>query len=135
MDALYYCSRKDPIESNNHNYTFVKNDLSSCDFIINLLKKHEITHVIHFAAQSHVQNSFQESLQFTNDNVVGTHNLVEACRLYNGIKKFLHISTYEVYGDHSVDTMKTEQTHIQLQKLVQNLLYNPIFIPSKCLSL
>jgi len=110
IDALYYCSREDAVDPNKPNYTFVKNDLSSCDFLIKLLKKYSITHVVHFAAQSHVQNSFQESLQYTRDNVVGTHNLLEACRNYGSLKTFLHISTDEVYGDKSVDTMKTEQS-------------------------
>ena len=110
LDALYYCSREDAVDPNKPNYTFVSNDLSSCDFLIKLLKKHSITDVVHFAAQSHVQNSFQEPLQYTMDNVVGTHNLLEACRNYRSIKTFLHISTDEVYGDNSANIMKTEQS-------------------------
>lgn len=110
LDAMYYCSRKDAVVPGKINYTFVKNDLSSCDFLINLLRKHSITHVVHFAAQSHVQNSFQESLQYTKDNIVGTHNLLEACRIYGSIKNFLHISTDEVYGDTLHTVMKDEQS-------------------------
>ena len=42
-----------------------------------------ITHIIHFAAQSHVETSFNDSLNYTNDNIVGTHNLLEVNRLHN----------------------------------------------------
>ena len=58
------------------------------------------THIIHFAAQSHVQNSFTDSIQYTKDNVLGTHNLLEVTRLYcNNLERFIHCSTDEVYGE------------------------------------
>jgi UDP-glucose 4,6-dehydratase len=63
------------------------------------LKSYQIDTVIHFAAQSHVDNSFGNSIQFTMDNILGTHNLLECCRVYGNIKKFIHISTDEVYGE------------------------------------
>ena len=69
------------------------------DLVRHVLETHKPTHVIHFAAQSHVQNSFSDALQYTQDNIVGTHTLLEACRLYNKIKKFIHVSTDEVYGE------------------------------------
>ena len=46
-----------------------------------------------------MQNSFQDSLQYTQDNILGTHTLLEASRLYGKIKRFIHISTDEVYGE------------------------------------
>jgi dTDP-glucose 4,6-dehydratase len=72
-----------------------------------------VTHVVHFAAQSHVQNSFGESLQYTQDNVVGTHNLLEAARQYAKLSLFIHVSTDEVYGEsmlNSSEQHKTEQS-------------------------
>ncbi len=54
--------------------------------------------VIHAAAESHVDNSFGNSLEFTKTNVVGTHCLMESCRLA-GTPKIIHISTDEVYGE------------------------------------
>lgn len=54
--------------------------------------------VIHLAAESHVDNSFGNSLHFTHTNVLGTHALVEACRV-NKVGRVLHVSTDEVYGD------------------------------------
>lgn len=54
--------------------------------------------VIHAAAESHVDNSFGNSLEFTRTNVMGTHSLMEACRL-NKVEKIIHVSTDEVYGE------------------------------------
>jgi dTDP-glucose 4,6-dehydratase len=78
------------------NYKFICGDI--CDFktLKELLK--DIDAVIHLAAESHVDNSIGNSLIFTMSNVYGTHALLEAARI-NNIKKFLHISTDEVYGD------------------------------------
>jgi dTDP-D-glucose 4,6-dehydratase len=83
---------------NNKKYTFVPGNLCNSKFVKGVLDTHQITHVIHFAAQSHVQNSFEDSLQFTYDNVLGTHTLLECCRKYGKIQKFIHVSTDEVYG-------------------------------------
>lgn len=54
--------------------------------------------VVHLAAESHVDNSFGNSLHFTQTNVLGTHTLIEACRA-NRVPKIIHVSTDEVYGD------------------------------------
>lgn len=54
--------------------------------------------LVHLAAESHVDNSFGNSLRFTHSNTLGTHTLLEACRL-NRVAKFIHISTDEVYGE------------------------------------
>lgn len=102
LDAMYYCASILNINENVRNsdrYHLVKGNLCSFDLISNILEIYEIDTVIHFAAQSHVQNSFDNALQYTHDNVVGTHTLLEACRKYGKIKKFVHISTDEVYGE------------------------------------
>ena len=54
--------------------------------------------VVHLAAESHVDNSFSSSLAFTRTNVLGTHSLLEACRLHQ-VPRVLHVSTDEVYGE------------------------------------
>ena len=81
-----------------------------CDqrLLTQILEKYNITHVIHFAAQSHVQNSFEDSIKFTNDNILGTHTLLESCRKYGSIIKLVHVSTDEVYGE-SMNSI--EETH------------------------
>ena len=116
IDAMYYCASQDnvlPEIRHSNRYTFIKGNLCSLDFVSHILEVYQITRVVHFAAQSHVQNSFSDSLQYTNDNVLGTHTLLEACRRYSGgIQKFIHISTDEVYGESmlSDSDKKTEES-------------------------
>lgn len=104
IDRLDYCANETNVESN-ANYTFVKGDINDSELVSLLLNKYQIDTVIHFAAQSHVDNSFQEwrSLDFTRDNVLGTHTLLECCRIYKKIHRFVHMSTDEVYGEVTLD--------------------------------
>ena len=51
-----------------YKYKFIKGNITSCDLLTYILSEYNITIVIHFAAQSHVQNSFSDSLQYTKDN-------------------------------------------------------------------
>ena len=88
----------------------VKGNICDSDLMDYILKKNDISHVIHFAAQSHVQNSFNDSKQYTKDNIVGTHTLLECCRLYGKIEKFLHVSTDEVYGESMLDINEKQKT-------------------------
>lgn len=102
LDAMYYCANENNIDETvriSPRYHLIKGNLCSYDLISNLLEIYHISKVIHFAAQSHVQNSFDNALQYTTDNVVGTHTLLECCRKYKKIKRFVHISTDEVYGE------------------------------------
>ena len=102
IDAMYYCANEKNIEENirlNDKYVLVKGNLCDSELVSKVLKEHKITHVIHFAAQSHVQNSFEDSIKFTHDNIVGTHTLLECCRKYGKIQRFIHVSTDEVYGE------------------------------------
>ena len=115
FDALYYCSDINNIDidiRNSKNYTFIEGNLQSFDLLKHIFQTNKITHIIHFAAQSHVQNSFDDSLNYTKDNIVGTHNLLEINRLYNPyIKKLIHVSTDEVYGESMLDeNHKTENS-------------------------
>lgn len=100
IDKLDMCSSKKHLEELNNypNYKFVKGDICSSDLISYILYNENIDTVFHVAAQSHVDTSFGNSLSFTRNNVLGTHVLLECC-LKHSIKKFIHISTDEVYGD------------------------------------
>jgi dTDP-glucose 4,6-dehydratase len=112
LDAMYYCASENnvlPSIRENNRYSFVKGNLCSMDLISHVLKTHEIDTVIHFAAQSHVQNSFDDSLQYTHDNVLGTHTILEACRKYGKIEKFIHISTDEVYGESMLEETECDK--------------------------
>ena len=64
-----------------------------------IFEKHTITHVLHFAAETHVDNSFLDSLPFTIANVVGTDVLLRQSRRTPGFQRFVHVSTDEVYGE------------------------------------
>jgi dTDP-glucose 4,6-dehydratase len=113
LDAMYYCASENNIDDDvkkSQRYQLIKGNLCSYDLIANLLEIYQIDTVIHFAAQSHVQNSFNNALQYTHDNVVGTHTLLEACRKYGKINKFIHISTDEVYGE-SMISENEEKKH------------------------
>ena len=116
IDAMYYCANEFnilPEIRNSDRYSLVKGNLCSFDLLKLVLNIYKIDTVIHFAAQSHVQNSFEDSLKYTSDNILGTHTLLEACRLYGKINKFIHISTDEVYGESLFDNneeKKNEQS-------------------------
>jgi len=116
LDAMYYCAAETNISEeirNDPRYVFIKGNLCDGDLMTKILETYRITSVIHFAAQSHVQNSFEDSIRFTHDNILGTHTLLEACRKYGAIKKIIHVSTDEVYGEsmNTVDEQhKTEHS-------------------------
>jgi len=116
IDTLYYCANinniRDDIRDSDR-YKFVKGNICSYDLINHILEEYQITHVIHFAAQSHVDNSFHTPLQYTQDNIVGTHTLLESSRQYNKLTLFIHVSTDEVYGEsmlHDKEEKKDEQS-------------------------
>ncbi|KAJ5805709.1 dTDP-D-glucose 4-6-dehydratase-like protein [Penicillium pulvis] len=84
------------------NFQFVHGDLMDQAAIAKVLTEHDIDCVMHFAACSHVQNSFNDPLNFTVNNVIGTQLLLEAVRHHQGsrrVRRFIHVSTDEVYGD------------------------------------
>jgi|SaaInlStandDraft_6_1057023.scaffolds.fasta_scaffold01732_5 dTDP-glucose 4,6-dehydratase len=108
LDAMYYCASIYNINKkirDDDNYILVKGNLNNYNLLTTILKEHNITHIIHFAAQSHVDNSFNESLQYTYDNVTGTHTLLEAIKNTDLNIILLHISTDEVYGESTHNEM------------------------------
>lgn len=113
IDAMYYSASIDNINPdirNHPKYKFIKGNLQSFDLINYIINNYNITHIIHFAAQSHVDNSFTNSLQYTMDNIVGTHTLLEVCRIYGKLVKFIHVSTDEVYGESMIDINEKHKT-------------------------
>ena len=116
IDSLNYCSNIKNVENKNNKnkYTFIEGNICSLDLIKFILKEYKIDTIVHFAAQSHVDNSFTNSLQYTQDNIVGTHTLLEASRLYNKIKRFIHVSTDEVYGESKMENDEKKKTEYSL---------------------
>jgi dTDP-glucose 4,6-dehydratase len=92
VDKLTYAGSKTNIK---HNVSFLQKDI--CDVTSDELG--EFDYMVHFAAESHVDNSISNGLPFVRTNVEGTFNLIEISRKNKNLKKFIHISTDEVYGD------------------------------------
>lgn len=106
LDKLNYCASERNLDEIRDfpNFNFVKGDITSSDLVNYVMKIHEIDTIMHFAAQSHVDNSFGNSIDFTFANVLGTHVLLESARMRKEhIKKFIHVSTDEVYGESGVN--------------------------------
>jgi len=96
LDKLDYCSNLNNVREGAS--LFVKGDIKNRDLVTFLIKEYDFEAVFHFAAQSHVDNSFNDPVHFTYENVCGTHNLLEAFRLQKPSVRFIHFSTDEVYG-------------------------------------
>mmetsp|Transcript_7829 Transcript_7829/g.22295 ORF Transcript_7829/g.22295 Transcript_7829/m.22295 type:complete len:379 (-) Transcript_7829:1829-2965(-) len=120
LDKMDYCASLKNLKAVQHlpNFKFVKGDIQSADLLRLLLESEDIDTVMHFAAQTHVDNSFGNSLAFTMNNTYGTHVLLEACRSYGKIRRFINVSTDEVYGESSLgcetgldETSKMEPTN------------------------
>src|SRR5205085_1713757 len=105
--------------SNHPKYSFEKVDLRDKPEVARVIREHSITHVMHLAAESHVDRSISGPGDFIHTNVVGTFNLLETCRAFwlelssgapKGAKRFHHVSTDEVYGSLGPNGYFTEST-------------------------
>src|SRR3990167_2171838 len=103
LDKLTYAGNLDNLSdiSDNPSYTFAKGDICDKDLVNNLMK--DVTYVVHFAAESHVDKSINDSTPFVITNVLGTQVLLDTA-LQNNIKKFHHVSTDEVFGELTLDS-------------------------------
>ena len=103
LDKLTYASNISFLDEikNFENYFFIQGDICDMQKIQEIFNKYKISNVIHLAAESHVDNSIENALEFANTNILGTINLLEQSRK-NWNKKnnnlFYHISTDEVFG-------------------------------------
>jgi len=114
-DVLDYCSCLENLSELESlpNFKFVKGDICSPDLVNHVFKAEEIDTVMHFAAQTHVDNSFGNSFAFTNANIYGTHVLLESAKNCPTIKRFIHVSTDEVYGEgEDFETAPMEEEHV-----------------------
>jgi dTDP-glucose 4,6-dehydratase len=104
LDKLTYAGNLANLKDieNYKNYEFVKGDITNNKFIYKLFEKYLFDGVIHLAAESHVDRSITNPLEFINTNILGTVNLLNAAKFYwkdkYEDKLFYHISTDEVYG-------------------------------------
>lgn len=123
LDKLTYAGKLSNLDevSNHHNYHFVQGDICDRNLLEHLFKEYNFKGVIHFAAETHVDNSISNPDEFINTNVFGTFNLLDVAKnhwmqLPHQIKndhinsRFHHISTDEVYGSLGDEGLFTEQT-------------------------
>lgn len=116
LDKLTYAGNLENLTDieNQPNYHFVKGDITDLELLRKLFNTHQFTAVLHCAAESHVDRSITDPLDFINTNVVGTASLLQAAREswnndYEG-RIFYHISTDEVYGSLGAAGFFTEET-------------------------
>jgi dTDP-glucose 4,6-dehydratase len=103
LDKLTYAGNLDNLldVENKHNYHFIKADIVDGEKMLALFKAHQFDSIIHLAAESHVDRSIENPMEFIYTNIVGTVNLLNAARaIWKDVenKRFYHISTDEVYG-------------------------------------
>lgn len=116
LDKLTYAGNLANLRDieNASNYTFVKGDICDTEFINQLFQKYQFHGIIHLAAESHVDRSIANPMEFIMTNIVGTVNLLNASKhSWNGNfegKRFYHISTDEVYGSLGESGYFTEET-------------------------
>jgi dTDP-glucose 4,6-dehydratase len=124
VDKLTYAGNLDSLATVSHspNYRFIQSDICDRAEIARLFDEFRPTHVMHLAAESHVDRSIDGPSAFIETNIVGTYTLLEVARHYvdqlpdstRQDFRFHHISTDEVYGDlHGVDDLFTEETPYQ----------------------
>src|SRR5258706_255355 len=116
LDCLTYAGHLENLTAleGRPNYIFEKIDLREKPAVFDVFRRHPITHVLHLAAESHVDSSITGPGDFIQTNIVGTFNLLEACRAawernFEG-KRFHHVSTDEVYGSLGATGFFTEST-------------------------
>ena len=122
-DKLTYAANMENLIPCKDKYIFVKGDICDLEKNLETLKKYEIDAVVNFAAESHVDNSIKRPLTFTENNVLGTHSLIEACKQFWGEgsnNRFVHISTDEVYGSLN----DTEPAFVETLPLAPNSPYS-----------
>lgn len=116
LDKLTYAGNLENLKDidNKPNYTFVKGDIVDSEFINELFLTHKFDSIIHLAAESHVDRSITNPLEFVMTNVIGTVNLLNAAKnLWKedfSSHRFYHVSTDEVYGTLGETGMFTETT-------------------------
>lgn len=116
IDSLTYAGNLENLKDveNKDNYTFAKCDICDFDKVKKVFVDYKIDHVIHLAAESHVDRSIKDPFSFAQTNIMGTLSLLQAAKQYWNFnwedKLFYHVSTDEVYGALGEEGFFTEET-------------------------
>lgn len=104
IDKIDYCSNlKNITVLKEKNHRFFKGNILNNELMDTIFDEYDINIIIHFAAQSHVDNSFENAFIFIEDNVKATVNLLEYAKKCKNLQKFIHVSTDEVYGEININ--------------------------------
>lgn len=111
LDLLTYAGNIHNLDDviDNPNHIFVKGNITNKELVRNLVKEHDITHFVNFAAESHVDRSILNPEIFVETNIQGTLALLNVAKEM-GIEKYLQVSTDEVYGSLGAEGYFTEET-------------------------
>jgi len=115
LDYLTYASNKHLATINNPHYIHYHDDILNKQLVGKILKNYKIDHIMHLAAESHVDRSINSPVVFIETNIVGTHTLLEEFRTYvkdtgRTDHRFLHVSTDEVFGSLAFDSPRFLET-------------------------
>ena len=111
LDLLTYCGNLENLKDiNSQNYTFIKGNIADKELVDEIVK--DVDYIVNFAAESHVDRSIEDPEIFIKSNILGTQNLLNAAKKHK-IKKFLQVSTDEVYGSLGKTGYFTEETPLQ----------------------
>ncbi len=116
LDKLTYAGNLNNLKQVENKITFIQGDICDLELVTDIFTKYNIDAVVHFAAESHVDNSIKTPFIFTQTNVIGTHTLLEVAKRVWGegsTNKFVHISTDEVYGTLGEEGYFTEKSPIK----------------------
>lgn len=111
LDLLTYAGNRENLRDieANPNYTFIRGNITNAELVSYIMEHHDITHIVNFAAESHVDRSILDPGVFIETNVQGTLNLLNQAKAFN-IEKYLQVSTDEVYGSLGRTGYFTEDT-------------------------
>jgi dTDP-glucose 4,6-dehydratase len=120
LDSLAYCANHDNVRDYEtyDNYRFIHGDICDEKLVTKLFTEENIDHVVHFAAQTHVDRSIESAKEFAKTNILGTLSLLNAANASwqgeaRSSKRFLYVSTDEVYGDLPMEGHFTEASPLR----------------------
>lgn len=122
LDKLTYAGNRDNLLGlSKEHFEFIEGDIADADLVDQLVG--EADAVVHFAAESHNDNSLKDPFPFIQTNIIGTYTLIEACRNYN--VRYHHVSTDEVYGDLPLRKDLPKHGEGKGEKFTSETPYNP----------
>ena len=110
IDRCDYCARVHNVEPAGPRYSYIQADITNMSKMKKVFQEFRPELVVHFAAQSHVDRSFENTWDYIHDNIIGTYTLLEC--LKEMPVKFIHVSTDEVYGEVELDEVSTVEKSV-----------------------